>query len=43
MLIIAFSARLRRSTSHSGKYEPLRSLGDASSIVPTLVSHSRAR
>jgi hypothetical protein len=34
---------LRRSSSHSGKYEPDRSLGIANSIVPTRVSNSRSR
>ena len=30
----AFSERRRRSSSHSGKYDPVRSFGIASSIVP---------
>jgi hypothetical protein len=33
---------LARSSSHSGKYEPWRSLGIATSIVPVRVSKSRA-
>jgi hypothetical protein len=40
-LIIRFSARLRRSTSQAGKYEPDRSLGIASSMVPVRVSPLR--
>lgn len=37
------SARLRRSSSHSGKYEPCRRLGIARSNVPVLVPNSRRR
>src|SRR5947209_3493568 len=33
----------RRGSSSDGKYVPWRSLGIASSIVPTRVSHSRSR
>jgi hypothetical protein len=36
------SARRRRSSSQSGKYEPVRSFGIASSSVPARVSHARA-
>jgi hypothetical protein len=34
---------LRRSSSHSGKYEPCRRLGIARSNVPVLVPNSRRR
>src|SRR5207342_2634566 len=39
----AASARRRRSSNQSGKYEPWRSLGIATSKVPTRVSKSRCR
>jgi hypothetical protein len=39
----ARSARRRGSSSQSGKYEPRRSLGISSSIVPARVSQARAR
>ena len=39
----AASARRRRCSSHSGKYEPVRSFGIASSIVPARMSQSRRR
>ena len=39
----ARSARRLGSSSQSGKYEPRRSLGISSSIVPARVSHSRLR
>jgi hypothetical protein len=39
----ACSARRRCCRSQSGKYEPVRSFGIASSTVPARVSHSRAR
>ena len=42
-LVSAFSARDRRSSSHSGKYEPCRSFGIARSRVPARVSKSRCR
>ena len=41
--INADSARLRRSSSQSGKYDPSRSFGIATSIVPARVSRSRCR
>ena len=39
----AASARLRRVSSHSGKYVPERSFGTCRSIVPARVSHGRGR
>ena len=39
----ACSARRRRSSSHSGKYDPDRSFGIASSTLPARVSQSRNR
>jgi hypothetical protein len=39
----ACSARRRGRSSQSGKHEPSRSFGSASSIEPTLVSQSRSR
>jgi hypothetical protein len=39
----AASAWRRRSTSQSGKYDPVRSFGIANSIAPARVSHSRRR
>ena len=37
-MISASSARRRRSSSHSGKYEPSRSFGSCTSMVPARVS-----
>jgi hypothetical protein len=42
-LTSARSARVRRSNNHSGKYDPERSFGIATSIVPARVSKSRCR
>ena len=42
-VVRAASARLRRSSNQSGKYDPARSFGIATSIVPALVSKSRCR
>ncbi|OBC12018.1 hypothetical protein A5784_04195 [Mycobacterium sp. 852013-50091_SCH5140682] len=43
IVVIARSARLRRSSSQSGKYDPCRSLGIAKSSVPVRVSNWRRR
>src|SRR5699024_4697714 len=40
-VVSARSARVRRSSSQSGKKEPERNLGTATSTVPTRVSRSR--
>ena len=42
-MVSARSARLRRSSSQSGKYDPERSFGIATSSVPARVSKSRCR
>ncbi len=42
-MVSARSARRRRSNSQSGKYDPARSLGITTSMVPARVSHSRDR
>jgi hypothetical protein len=39
----AFSARRRGAINQSGKYEPVRSLGISSSIVPARLSQRRDR
>jgi hypothetical protein len=39
----AASARRRRSSSQSGTYDPDRSFGIASSMLPARVSHRRVR
>ncbi|GAB2766268.1 hypothetical protein GCM10027090_40360 [Sinomonas soli] len=42
-VVRAASARRRRSSSQSGKYDPARSFGIATSMVPARVSKSRCR